>query len=286
MRVAVIGSSGFVGSAFVRHVRREGHELLEVTRDSYPEMAGTECDVVVDASANASKVLAEQRPYEDFHRSVSHRIRTLADFPSAFHVHVSSVDVYDDLASPATTTETTLPNPARQSRYGFHKYLAEQCVMHSAPRWLIVRLAGMVGPGLRKNPVFDIANGLPLRIHPDSAYQFMSTDDAARITWWLVKRDITNDVYNVCGRGLISPRRIAELADRPIDLSLLPPEATPRVVHVSHARLESLIDVPSTESAVRGFLHARPSTSGGTTESTVLELPIPIDEWRRATGQG
>jgi nucleoside-diphosphate-sugar epimerase len=250
----VIGAAGFVGAAFVRHVRAAGYPVVEVTRERYPEVACQRYDVVVDAAASSSKVLAENEPFADFERTVAHRMRTLADFPAGLHVHVSSVDVYDDLASPETTVETVVPTPSRQSHYGFHKYLAEQCVVHFAPRWLIVRLAGMVGPGLRKNPVFDILHDAPLRIHPDSAYQFLATDDAARLTWRLVEQGLTHDVYNVCGRGLISPRRIAELADRRLDLSALSSGSRPRIVNVSTARLERLADVPDTHETIERFL--------------------------------
>ena len=103
MRVTVIGAGGFVGSAFVRHLAGRGIEAVQVTRETYARLAGSESDVVIDAAANSRKVLAESAPFEEFDQSVSHRVRTLRDFPAELHVHVSSVDVYVDLASSATT---------------------------------------------------------------------------------------------------------------------------------------------------------------------------------------
>jgi nucleoside-diphosphate-sugar epimerase len=273
MRVAVIGASGFVGAAFVRHVRTAGYHVVEATRERYADVAGQRYDIVVDAAASSSKVLAENEPFTDFERSVAHRMRTLADFPAGLHVHVSSVDVYDNLTSSDATVETAVPSPSRQSHYGFHKYLAEQCVAHFATRWLIVRLAGMVGPGLRKNPVFDILHEAPLRIHPDSAYQFLATDDAARLTWRLVEQGITNDVYNVCGRGLISPRRIAELAGRRLDLSALSSGTRPRIVDVSTARLERLAEVPATVETIERFLGRWSDRSSRAAASPPLPRP-------------
>src|SRR5262249_25120759 len=144
--------------------------------------------VVIESACNSKKFLAEERPFAEFDHSVTHRLRTLRDFPARLHVHISSVDVYDDLSSPATTGESAAAGPENPSHYGFHKFLAEELVRHHAATWLIARLAGMVGPGLRKNPVFDLSRGQPLRIHPDSQYQFMHTDDVAACIWTLVER--------------------------------------------------------------------------------------------------
>lgn len=262
MRVTLIGSRGFVGSAFARLLReRPDIELVEVEVDNYAQKVGTESDVVIEAACNSVKFLADQRPFEEFELSVTHRLHTLRDFPTRFHLHVSSVDVYSDLTSPETTREDSPIDLAAQSHYGFHKLLAEQLVKHYAPRWLIVRLAGMVGPRLRKNPVYDILNGQPLRIHPDSLYQFMHTNDVARLAWSLVEQGVAGEVYNLCGDGLISPREIAGLAGKELDLSLVPAGAQPRVVHASNAKLARLVEVPRTRDAVAAFVRAWPDSA-------------------------
>ena len=155
MQVTVIGANGFVGSAFARLLKNQpGIKLTEVTRETYAEWRGRESDVLIEAAGNSKKFLADQNPAAEFEASVTHRLRTLLDFPARLHLHISSVDVYNDLTSPATTREDSPVDISRSSRYGAHKFLAEQLVRQYASRWLIVRFAGMVGPGLRKNPVY------------------------------------------------------------------------------------------------------------------------------------
>src|SRR5581483_9818808 len=107
MRVTLIGAEGFVGSAFARNLPRRGVELITVSRSTYAEHVGSPSDVVIEAACNSLKFLAENRPFDEFDLSVSHRLRTLRDFPAGLHVHISSVDVYNDLSSPATTRETS-----------------------------------------------------------------------------------------------------------------------------------------------------------------------------------
>jgi nucleoside-diphosphate-sugar epimerase len=255
--LAVIGGNGFVGSAFVRQGPAAGFEVTSISRDNYASSVGRGFDVVVDAAANSRKYLADENPLEDFRLSVEHRLRTLLDFQAGIHLHVSSVDVYEDLTSPETTREDRVINASRTSRYGFHKLLAEQLVRHYAKEWLIVRLAGMVGPGLRKNPVYDILHDQPLRIHPDSRYQFMATDEAARMSLSLVKEGGLMEIFNICGRGLISPREIASIADRPLrvegpDLRVL----SPRIVEASTEKLDARGEGVESRKSVSGYLAA------------------------------
>jgi nucleoside-diphosphate-sugar epimerase len=251
MRVTVIGAEGFVGSAFVAYLRGQPHlEVMAITRSNYAQMAGQASDVVIEAACNSRKYLADDRPVEEFDQAVTHRLRTLHDFPAGLSLHLSSVDVYSDLSSPVTTREDSLADLARVSHYGFHKRLAEQLVQHYAHRWLVVRLAGMVGPGLRKNPIHDIVHGEPLRIHPDSQYQFMATTDVARIVWALVESGISGEVFNICGQGLISPREVAALAGRPLDLSKVPPAAAPPVVHINTEKISRRTPMPCTRRSV------------------------------------
>jgi len=255
MRVTLIGANGLVGSAFTRLLQsRPDVELVRVTRENFDSLPAAPSDVVIEAACNSKKFLADQDPLAEFERSVTHRLNSLLRFPAKLQVHLSSVDVYSDLTSPASTREDTAVHYSQVSRYGFHKLLAEQLVRHYAPRWLILRLAGMVGPGLRKNPVFDILNGLPLRIHPESRYQYMPTDDLARIAWNLVEKEAAGDIYNLCGDGLVSMREIAQLAGRELNLSQLPPDSKPRRVEANNEKIRKLFPLPKTVETIRDFV--------------------------------
>ncbi len=255
MKIAVVGATGFVGSAFLEAFSNAGHEVVGVGRDNYSLAKSDTFDIVINASNNSKKYISDRDPMGDFDLSVTQQMRVLHDFAAPLHVLLSSVDVYSDLDDPEQTRENVEPDLAKASNYGFHKWMAEQCVRHYAPDWLIVRLAGMVGPNLKKNPVFDIQNGQPLRIHPDSQYQFMHTADVAEIVAKLIADGYRKEVFNVCGSGLISPRKIGEMANRPLDLSQLPAEVTPRILRINNDKLANLVTIPHSEDAVRRYLN-------------------------------
>lgn len=254
LKVTIIGAEGFVGSAFARHLRGKDVELREVTRKTYAEYAGRASDVVIEAACNSKKFLAEKNPLKDFELSVAHRLRTLRDFPAEFHLHVSSVDVYSDLTRAETTAETNAIDIRESSHYGFNKLLAEQLVQHHAKRWLIFRLAGMIGAGLRKNPIFDILNRQPVFIHPDSQYQFMPTDAVARVAWELFENGVEGEIFNLCGEGLISPREIAEIAGRELRQSEESKTSEPRIVDINIEKIKNHIELPETRGSVAEFI--------------------------------
>lgn len=237
----------------MRHYRGCGADVVEVTRANYHTLIGTRGDVVVDAAGNSRKFWAEDEPFAEFDASVVHRARTLRDFPGGVQVHISSVDVYDNLATSAATKEDSSA-VGYGSNYGFHKHLAEEIARRYGGEWVILRLAGMLGPGLRKNPVFDILNRLPLRIHPDSRYQFMPTDSVAAICAELLDSGVRNEVFNVCGTGLISPREVAQLAGCDLDLSALPRDSQPRVVDIDVTKISQRTSLPATRDTTAAFV--------------------------------
>lgn len=235
--VTLIGPKGFVGSAFSRLLWDKVDVILNcVTRASYDEGIGFQSDVTIDCSGNSFKHIAEANPELDFRVSVQHRLRTLTDYPAKLQLHISSIDVTDG------------------TNYGFHKHLTDEIVQHYCDRYLILHLSGMVGPGLHKNPVYDVLHDVPIWIHPDSQQQFIHTNDVARIAWDLVNRGVCQTSINVCGEGGISPREIARLAGKTLDLTRPEAQGEPRYWVCPVKELKTYTSVPRTWDTVASFV--------------------------------
>jgi nucleoside-diphosphate-sugar epimerase len=260
MNIALIGYRGFVGSAFARYFEECSISFVGVDRVNYSAHTGRTWDVVLHCAANSKKFVAEETPLVDLEQSLELTSRILRDFPSKRHLLISTVDVYNNLAVPESTRETTPVDLSTLGNYGFHKRLSELLVLRHSPHPLIFRLAGMVGPGLKKNPVFDVTRCQPLRIHPDSGYQFLHTSTVANILWNLQHRLEPGEILNVCGRGMVSPREIAQLAGVKIDLSQV--SGPPRIVDICVEKLSRLVEVPETTESIRQFLGTFTPTHG------------------------
>jgi nucleoside-diphosphate-sugar epimerase len=249
--IFILGGRGLLGSAFARVCERRGQPFQIIDRENYKEYAGGHCDIFVNANGNSRKPLAKTEPLRDFDASVRSVRASLIDFRCDRYVHLSSCDVYQDCSSPEFTKEDQRFDPVRQSPYGFHKHLAEECVRHAANNWLIFRLGGFVGPGLKKNAVFDILTGGPLWLDPKSALQFLHTERAAEIMLDLSSADVSRETFNLCGRGLIELTEIMETAGT---IPVQPGSPCVRY-DVSIEKISRFAEIPHTRQTVMDFVH-------------------------------
>lgn len=237
----------------MREAGRRGYRTTAVGRKEYGSVAGMSCDVLINANGNSRKYLSEKEPVTDYELSVVSVMRSLFDFKTKLYVHLSSIDVYPDATQPATSRETAEIEPDRLSRYGFHKYLAEQLVRYHAPSWLILRMGGAVGAGLWKNSIYDMLTRTPLRVHPDSLYQYLHTRDMASMVFDLVERPVDREVINMTGDGVISLRDAADLIPGYTIQTAGPDVPTDRY-EVDVSKLKNYAKVPETRETIRDFI--------------------------------
>jgi nucleoside-diphosphate-sugar epimerase len=251
----VLGGKGFVGSALVAEAQRRGYRTTVVDQDDYATAVGTACDLLINANGNSKKFLAAQDPKLEFDLSVRSVARSLQDFKAGCYVFLSSMDVYFPHVRLSEENAETKPlDMAQQSPYGFHKALAEELVRYYAHDWLIFRMAGFVGRGLWKNSIHDLLTGQPLRVHPDSSYQYLDTAALAHIVLDMAaKAEVHNELFNIAGEGLVSLREVAGWIP---GCQLAPAwEALPlERYELNTAKLRQWTVLPPTRAAVRAFV--------------------------------
>lgn len=254
MKIAVIGANGFVGSSIVSYLKNIGLTPLCVTRASFSK-SDEEFDICIDASGSSKKYVAESNPAQDLVDSVVNTANVMSFYPAKLHVLCSSVDVYKELTNPENTIEDNADNVPAKTRYGFHKYLVEEYVKQYATNWLIFRLSGMVGQGLKKNPVFDLLNGGNLWINPKSQFQYMNTQNVARAIWEIISMGKTNDIFNLAGTGTVKFEELALQNNLTIKVSDSILNSEPRIVEVSTDKVRKLVEMPKTNDELNDFLN-------------------------------
>ena len=150
MANALIGFSGFVGSTLLKQTPFES--LYRSTNIS--DIEGQSFDTVVCAGAPAQKWIANREPEAD-RQKIEGLIAHLKAIQCKIVILISTVDVFKD--STGVDEETLVDEPGLHP-YGLHRRLLEKFVESHFPSYLIVRLPGLVGPGLRKNVIFDFLN--------------------------------------------------------------------------------------------------------------------------------
>lgn len=165
MTTALIGFSGFVGQTLLK--QRTFEKLYRST--TIADIEGECFQTVVCCGAPAQKWLANLNPEQDRH-NIEALISHLQTIQCETFVLISTVDVFThglgvDEDSPVD--ETGL------NAYGLNRRLLEKFVECQFPHHLIVRLPGLVGPGLRKNVIYDfLTNNNIQAIDSRGVFQF------------------------------------------------------------------------------------------------------------------
>lgn len=162
---ALIGFSGFVGTTLRKQTR-----FQSVYRSTdIEQIRGKKFDTVVCAGAPAQKWLANKEPEQDAN-NIDVLISHLKCIECNVFILISTVDVF---GSPIGVDEATTVEENGLHPYGFNRRRLEKFVEQNFSKYLIVRLPGLIGPGLRKNIIFDILNDNNiLAIDSRSKFQF------------------------------------------------------------------------------------------------------------------
>jgi dTDP-4-dehydrorhamnose reductase len=147
---ALIGYSGYVGSTLLKQVAFTS--LYRST--NIGDIDNQVFDTVVCAGAPAQKWIANREPEAD-RLKIEALIVHLRTVQCKTFILISTVDVF---RSPIGVDEDAPVDESGLHAYGLHRRLLEKFVEDHFPNYLIVRLPGLVGPGLRKNVIFDFLN--------------------------------------------------------------------------------------------------------------------------------
>jgi len=174
---ALVGSTGFIGTtlkrqrSFTHYFQSQNSHLIQ--ESSYSEL--------VCAGAPAQKWLANESPTADF-LNIERLWQSLKNVQADHFTLISTVDVF---SSPVGVNELSEPSQSLGNAYGRNRFWLEERVKETFENHLIVRLPGLVGPGLKKNVIFDFQNQNNVDlIDSRSIFQFYPTrhlgDDISR----------------------------------------------------------------------------------------------------------
>ena len=219
MRIAITGSSGFLGSALRRRLANElqGATVLEVGREQPLPPA----DILFHLAGTAGIEDSLHDPARDLAGNAGETLRRLEELRGSRSISIvvlaSSCAVYGKSDSPVAEDALLAP----RSPYGVSKAAAE--LYATTYRDLagidvrIARIANPYGAGQRRLVIYDLARRAlreppPLRVrgHAGAVRDFIHADDVAGALVAIGTRGEDGGVYNV-GSGV--PTEIREVAE-------------------------------------------------------------------------
>lgn len=193
---ALLGHSGFVGSL----LKKQATFAAQFRSTDIADVHGREFGTVVCAAAPAKKWIANREPEAD-RAAIETLIAHIDNMQCRRFVLVSTVDVF---AQADGVDEETPVKEAGLHAYGLHRRLLEKFVQARFDDHLVVRLPGLVGPGLRKNVIFDLHNSNNLaQVDSRGIFQFYPM-----VNLW-------PDIQTALGAGL----RLLHLTAEPVSVA-------------------------------------------------------------------
>jgi UDP-glucose 4-epimerase len=207
MNILITGAFGFLGSFLVKKIAKESSEKVSLyatdvvtgevckrvkfikadicnDRVSLAPFKDLVLDVIVHLVGSPGVWFANENPKEDLQRNVG-SLLSVFDIARLCKtekiVFASSCQVID--LSSKESSEVVAP----QNNYGISKYAAENYLRNfavgSGLNYSILRMSWLYGPGMKKNPIYDIIQSrdggiIKCFINAESALDFIYIDDA------------------------------------------------------------------------------------------------------------
>lgn len=255
MSNALIGYTGFVGTTLFKQALFESR----YRSTNIAQITGRTFAMVVCAGAPAQKWIANREPEAD-RAGIERLITHLRSISCRTFVLISTVDVFK---TPIGVDEEAPVDETDLQAYGLHRRRLETFVEGHFPNHLIVRLPGLVGPGLRKNVIFDFLNDNNLHsIDSRAVFQFYPM-----VNLWY-------DIQTALGSGLrlvhltAEPLSVAEVAQAGFGKRFDHILANPPIAYDFRSRYAALFGGPGpyqyskreTLQAIRAYAQSEPVT--------------------------
>lgn len=162
MKIAVVGSSGFVGKALCRNFKNYDYEVFEITRKNYDKYKSLEYDVLINTAMPSKRFWALNNPIDDVKETITKTAELFYEWKYKKFIQISSLSAKIQLDIP----------------YGVHKKAAEVLVENKS-NTLILRLGALYGEGLDKSALFDLIQHNKIYVDINSEYNYIDIDFVA-----------------------------------------------------------------------------------------------------------
>lgn len=165
----LVGYTGFVGSNLNKNYKFDGIFNSKNIEEAYDKKP----DLLVYAGVPATKFLANKEPKKDF-EVIENAINNIKKINPKEIVLISTIDIYKN---PDNVNEESQIDIENLHPYGYNRYCLEKWVSENIDNYLIVRLPGIYGEGIKKNFIYDLINIIPSMLTKEKYEEIISKDN-------------------------------------------------------------------------------------------------------------
>ena len=255
LKVVIIGANGLVGKGIFDLLKeKKDITLLKVTRENISDFNNIECDVIINANGSGKKGWCNENPSKSFDTNCYSLYKVLDKFTPKRYILISSVDVYPFTNSVDTTFEDITIDPIKLSPYCLHKYIAEMIIKNNFSDFLILRLSNVIGPGLKKNVLFDLTRKRNLFLSPFSKMNFIDTETIAEVVY----QNLLKCKYSIMNCAAQNSLKVSDIIEN-LDLSLYYKDSFKSNLplfsyEINTTRLSKVFEIGSSEEYVEKYI--------------------------------
>ena len=211
--IFLVGGKGLVGSGFCRYFNKKKIKYKIITRENKKNYFGKKCNIIIDCNGNGSKRKANIDPSFDFEASVKSVVENLNNIRFNKYIYISTIYTYKNLTNRRETFEENQKSSDDISPYGLNKRIAELYVKKLAANYLIFRLPFVIGPGLKRNSVYDLTHYKKTYYTFNSQINWIHTDTIAKNVVAILKKKIKNQTFNLVSKNSITIDDVIKLCN-------------------------------------------------------------------------
>jgi nucleoside-diphosphate-sugar epimerase len=253
--IFLIGGTGLIGSAFKRYFKSKKIIFKNITRNNKKKFYGKKCNLLIDCNGNGSKGAGIRDPFFDFNASVLTVVENLTKIKYKKYIYISTAQVYESLSKKKFTKEDILINHKKVNGYGFNKYISELYVKKYAENYLIIRLPYIVGPGLKRNPFYDLPNQNKTFITLDSDINCIHTNSIAKLTMELNKKS-KNNTFNLGSTDNIKIREFVKML-KIEEKKILKTKRIKDINKIDFNKAKNLVQLPKIKTEILKYLKGK-----------------------------
>jgi nucleoside-diphosphate-sugar epimerase len=253
--IFIIGGKGLTGSALVKYAENNDLEYKIIQKENKEDFFGKSCDLLIFANGNAVKFQANEDPLFDFHASISSIVEYIHKINYKQFILLSTVDVYNNKDSENYTNEECDIIETKLEPYGFHKYLAEKFVIKYCPNYLIFRLGGLVGEGLKKNPVYYyVKKNTKVTVSPKSQMNFINTRLVAESIFTIINKGEKNEIFNLASKNSIEIEKIKKIINYESKFS---DDASQNIMNyiINTDKIQQFLNLSTSEESIKEYFY-------------------------------
>lgn len=252
--IFLVGGKGLVGSAFARYFKKNKIKFQIITRQNRKKFFGKFANIIIDCNGNGSKRKGNDYPFFDFKTAVESVVENLNKIKFNRYIYISSIYTYPKLKNRNMTIENKKVNYNELSPYGFSKRIAELYVKKFAKNYLIVRLPFLVGPGLKRNSVYDLSHYKKTFNTLSSKINWIHTDTIAKIVMILLSKKISNQTFNIASKNSITVKKIVNLCGLTIN-QIKKTKKTYEKTLINTDKLKKFVTLPESSVEIKKYIN-------------------------------